>query len=322
MEGGRSGQHPLQARQILVAGETIDLKTYEADMRHLIDTEEPRKISPFDKMSLLELIVKTGIADAINNMPKGIRANRNAIAETIENNVRRVIIKERLNDPDFYERMSALLNEIIAARKARAIEYEEYLKRIGVFAISKLGWIKQQRREILAQERETDREYLNRESHYVWGKRYLLKVVEKDAAPTVNLRHSQILLQIRLGASADKREAILEDWYRAQLKAAAQPLIAKWEELLGVQVQRLFVQRMKTKWGSCSPGSQSIRLNTELGKKPPECLEYIIVHEMAHLLEPTHNGRFTALLDHFLPHWRYHRETLNRLPLRHENWKY
>lgn len=196
------------------------------------------------------------------------------------------------------------------------------LDTVRVFAISKLGWIKQQRKKILGQERETNREYLNRESHYVWGKRYLLKVVEKDGVPSVDLRHSQILLQIRRGTNTEKREAILEDWYRAQLRVAAQPLIAKWEELLGVQVQRVFVQRMKTKWGSCSPGSGSIRLNTELGKKRRECLEYIIVHEMTHLLEPTHNARFTALLDHFLPHWRYHRETLNRLPLRHENWKY
>jgi predicted metal-dependent hydrolase len=196
------------------------------------------------------------------------------------------------------------------------------LDTVRVFAISKLSWIKQQRRKILEQERETAREYLNRESHYVWGKRYLLKVVEKDAASIVDLRHRQIILQVRPRTSTEKREAILEDWYRAQLKTAARPLITKWEPLLGVQVQRVFVQRMKTKWGSCSPGSRSIRLNTELGKKPPECLEYIIVHEMAHLLEPTHNERFTALLDHFLPHWCYHRETLNRLPLRHENWKY
>ena len=138
----------------------------------------------------------------------------------------------------------------------------------------------------------------------------------------MELHHSQILLQIRPGTGIEKREAVLEDWYRTQVKTAAQPLIAKWEGLLGVQVQRLFVQRMKTKWGSCSPNARSMRLNTDLGKKPKECLEYIIVHEMAHLLEPTHNERFTALLDHFFPHWRYHRETLNRLPLRHENWKY
>ncbi len=195
------------------------------------------------------------------------------------------------------------------------------LDTVRVFAISKLSWIKQQQKKILGQERETSREYLNRESHYVWGKRYLLRVIEKDARPNVDLRHSQILLQIRPGTSAGKREAVLENWYRTQLKAAARPLITKWESLLGVRVQRLFVQRMKTKWGSCSPSSRSIRLNTELGKKPPECLEYIIVHEMAHLLELTHNERFTALLDHFLPHWRYHRETLNNLPLRHENWR-
>ena len=195
------------------------------------------------------------------------------------------------------------------------------LDTVRVFAISKLGWIKQQRKKILGQERETAREYLNRESHYVWGKRYLLKIVEQNTAPSVALHHSQIILQIRPAASTEKREAILEDWYRAQLKTAARPLIAKWERLLSVQVQRLFIQRMKTKWGSCNPNSGSIRLNTELGKEPRECLEYILVHEMAHLREPTHNQRFISLLDRFLPHWRNHRETLNRLPVRHENWK-
>jgi len=130
----------LKLREIIrkASGESLDLKTYEADMRHLIDTyieaDEPRKISPFDNMSLLELIVKTGIADAINRMPEGIRSDKNAIAETIENNVRRKIIKEHLNDPAFYDKMSALLDEIIAARKSRAIEYEEYLKRIAELA--------------------------------------------------------------------------------------------------------------------------------------------------------------------------------------------
>jgi type I restriction enzyme R subunit len=130
----------LKLREIIrkASGESLDLKTYEADMRHLIDTyieaDEPRKISPFDNMSLLELIVKTGIADAINRMPEGIRSDKSAIAETIENNVRRKIIKEHLNDPAFYDKMSALLDEIIAARKSRAIEYEEYLKRIAELA--------------------------------------------------------------------------------------------------------------------------------------------------------------------------------------------
>ncbi len=172
------------------------------------------------------------------------------------------------------------------------------------------------------QERETPREYLDRESHYVWGKRYLLKVIEKDAAPAVELKHNRMLLQTRPATGEDRKQAILDEWYRAQLKAAVPALIAKWEPLMGVKVERFFVQRMKTKWGSCSRGSASIRLNTDLAKKPRECLEYIVVHEIAHLLEPTHNSRFIAMMDLFMPQWRFCREALNRLPVRHETWGY
>lgn len=193
---------------------------------------------------------------------------------------------------------------------------------IRIYAISKLGWIRQQQRKFLAQERETPREYLERESHYVWGKRYLLEVIEKDAAPEVELKHSRLLLTIRPGSSESKRQAVLEEWYREQLKAAVPPLVAKWEPRLGVKVQRFFVQHMKTKWGSCSPHTDTIRLNTELTKKPPECLEYIVVHEMVHLLEPTHNRHFVALMDQFMPQWQVHRDNLNQLPVRHETWAY
>jgi len=196
------------------------------------------------------------------------------------------------------------------------------LDTIRVFAISKLGWIKQQRKKITAQEREPRREYLDRESHYVWGKRYLLKVIEKDAAPEVQLKHSKMLLQTRPATSEEKKQAVLEEWYRSQLKQAVPPLIAKWGPLIGVKVDRFFVQRMKTKWGSCSHRSASIRLNTDLARKPRECLEYIVVHEMVHLLEPTHNSRFIALMDRFMPQWRYYRDALNRLPVRHESWVY
>jgi predicted metal-dependent hydrolase len=196
------------------------------------------------------------------------------------------------------------------------------LDTIRVFAISKLSWIKQQQKKVNEQEREPPREYLDRESHYVWGKRYLLKVIEKDAAPEVELRHSQMLLQIRPATGEERKQAVLDEWYRAQLKEAVPSLIAKWEPLIGVKVERFFVQRMKTKWGSCSHGSSSIRLNTDLAKKPRECLEYIVVHEMAHLLEPTHNSRFIALMDLFVPQWRFCREMLNRLPVRHERWGY
>ena len=196
------------------------------------------------------------------------------------------------------------------------------LDTIRVFAISKLVWIRQQQRKLQEQERETPREYLDRESHYVWGKRYLLKIVEAEQPPSVSLSHSRMVLQVRPGTSPSKRQEILEDWYRELVKQAAPPLIAKWELLLGVSSSRLFVQRMKTKWGSCSPGARNIRLNTDLAKKPRECLEYLVVHELVHLLEPTHNVRFIARMDQFMPKWRAHRQSLNRLPVRHETWGY
>ncbi|MEQ1603064.1 MAG: SprT family zinc-dependent metalloprotease [Methylophilaceae bacterium] len=193
---------------------------------------------------------------------------------------------------------------------------------IRVFAITKLDWIKRQQQKLREQARETPREYLDRESHYVWGKRYLLKVIENDSAPEIELKHNKMLLQIRPATSYEKKQELLEDWYREQLKEAVPILIAKWEPLMGVKVERFYVQRMKTKWGSCSPSSKSIRLNTDLAKKPPECLEYIVVHEITHLLEPTHNSRFIAFMDQFIPKWRLYKEELNRLPVRHESWGY
>jgi predicted metal-dependent hydrolase len=196
------------------------------------------------------------------------------------------------------------------------------LDTIRVFAISKLGWIKQQQKKLQAQERETPREYLDRESHYVWGKRYLLTVIESDEMSAVEVKHNQMHLRVRPGTSDEKKQAIVEDWYRAHLKQAIPALITKWEPLIGVKVARFFVQRMKTKWGSCNPTSKSIRLNTELAKKPLECLEYIIVHEMVHLREPTHNSRFIALMDSFVPKWQFYRDALNKLPVRQEAWVY
>ena len=196
------------------------------------------------------------------------------------------------------------------------------LDTIRVFAISKLGWIKQQQMKLQEQDRETPREYLDRESHYVWGKRYLLTVSESNQAPSVELKHSRMLLRVRPGTDERRRQTIVEGWYREQLKNAVPLLIAKWEPLLGVKVERFFVQRMKTKWGSCNPGAGHIRLNTELAKKPPECLEYIVVHEMTHLLEPTNNAHFRALIDRFMPKWQFYLSQLNRLPVSHEDWAY
>jgi predicted metal-dependent hydrolase len=196
------------------------------------------------------------------------------------------------------------------------------LDTIRVFAIAKLGWIKEQQKKLLGQERETPREYLDRESHYLWGRRYLLAVSEGNQAPSVALKHRRMLLQVRPGADELKKRAVVEEWYRGQLKKALRPLIAKWESVMGVKVRRFFVQRMKTKWGSCNPIAGSIRLNTDLAKKPRECLEYIVVHELIHLREPTHSARFVALMDQYMPKWQYYRGQLNRLPVSHEDWIY
>ena len=196
------------------------------------------------------------------------------------------------------------------------------LDTIRVFAISKLGWIKQQQRKLRQQERETPREYLNLESHYLWGKRYLLRVIEGASVPSVEVQHSRLVLWVHPETTEEKKQEIVAQWYRDQVKAAVPSLIARWAPDMGVSVERLFVQQMKTKWGSCNPRAGTIRLNTELAKKPKECLEYIVVHEMAHLLEPTHNARFIALLDRFMPNWRLRRDHLNQLPVRHEEWAY
>lgn len=196
------------------------------------------------------------------------------------------------------------------------------LETVRLFAISKLDWIRRQQKEICAQERETIREYVDRESHFVWGRRCLLVVAERDAPPSVVLRHNKLHLGLRPGTDAQKRRAIAEAWYREQVRKALPDLFAKWQPILGVEATGFYVQRMRTRWGSCNPTARTIRLNTELAKKPRECLEYVVVHELVHLLEPTHNARFVALMDRYMPRWQDYRKTLNRLPVRHEDWEY
>lgn len=196
------------------------------------------------------------------------------------------------------------------------------LDTIRVYAISKIDWIKKHQRKLQEQERETPREYLDRESHYVWGKRYLLKVNEANHPPSVELRHTQMVLTIRPGSGVEKREAIVATWYREEVRKAAAPLLKKWEVAMGVKTGQCYIQRMKTKWGSCNPSTRSVRLNSDLAKKPRGCLEYIVVHELTHLLEPSHNARFTTLMDQFLPNWKQYRAELNRIPLSHVEWEY
>jgi predicted metal-dependent hydrolase len=196
------------------------------------------------------------------------------------------------------------------------------LDTIRVFAISKLAWIRQQQAKLRAQERETPRQYVERESHYVWGRRHLMTVVEREGPPSIEIKHTRFVLGVPPRTSEEKRRALVEQWYREELKEAVPPLLARWEQRLGVHVQRFFVQRMKTRWGSCNAKTRSIRLNSELAKKPLPCLEYLVVHEMVHLIEPTHNARFVAVMDRVMPHWRELRQQLNRLPIRHDKWTY
>lgn len=196
------------------------------------------------------------------------------------------------------------------------------LDTIRAYAISKLDWIRKQQKYLLDQPRETIRDYLHQESHYVWGRRCLLKRIESGGSPGIQLRHRQLIMTVSAEADEDQCDRLLTEWYRRQLKTAIPVLLAKWEPMVGVQNKKFFVQRMKTKWGSCNPQNGHIRINLELAKKPRECLEYILVHELIHLIERTHNKTFLSLMNHHLPQWPHIRQRLNRLPLRHEAWKY
>lgn len=189
---------------------------------------------------------------------------------------------------------------------------------IRAFAIDKLVWIKSERKKYLEQEREPAREFLNRESHYVWGKRYLLEIIEGDEAPSVELKHSSLVLKVRVGTDRSRMKALLEEWYREQIRNAVPELVAKYSSRLKVSVDKLFIQEMKTQWGSSSPSNGSIRLNTDLARRLPIYLEYVVLHEIAHMVEPTHNIRFKAILDLHMPNWRQYRKELNSLPLMDE----
>jgi predicted metal-dependent hydrolase len=203
---------------------------------------------------------------------------------------------------------------LVAPRKTR-------LDVARAYAVSKLPWIRKQQAKLLGQARETPRKFIERESHYLWGRRYLLTVVDRDAKPSVTHDHRRITLSIRPGGDQTKREAVMNQWHRSLLHEVIPPLIQKWERKLAVEVKAYYLQRMKTKWGSCNHRAKHIRLNTELVKKPKDLLEYVIVHEMAHLIEPTHNDRFIAILDKHYPTWREARADLNDLPLAAEVWQ-
>jgi predicted metal-dependent hydrolase len=183
---------------------------------------------------------------------------------------------------------------------------------VRLFIISKLEWINRKIEGIQHQPRQTEREYVSGENHYYKGIRYRLQVIYHDAQPKVELQGTQFInLYVRNGATVEKRAEVLREWYREELKQTLPPLIKKWEELLNVQVSHWEVKQMKTLWGSCNTKKKRIVFNLELSKKPLHCIEYIVAHELIHLLVRLHNSHFTALLERHLPNWRQIKNELN-----------
>jgi len=196
-------------------------------------------------------------------------------------------------------------------------------KAVRLAVVGKLGWIKRQRARFEGQSRQSAREMVAGESHYFLGRRYRLRVVRDDRVCKVVLRNkATIELHVRSGIRAAERNQVLQRWYRHQLRELIPPLLEKRQVALGVQVAAWGIRKMKTRWGTCNPIARRIWLNLELAKKPVQCLEYIIVHELVHLIERHHTDRVVALMDQHLPQWRLRRHELNSSPLAHETWDY
>lgn len=191
---------------------------------------------------------------------------------------------------------------------------------VRAYVLSKLTWIRHQREHILNQKRETPREYVSRESHYIWGKRYLMQVETTTKKQHVVKSHQYIQLYVRKDTNREQRAQVYYEWAKEIFKIYLDKIIPEWEEKIGVKTNAYFIQKMKTKWGSCNPKSKNIRLNTELVKKPKHLVEYVVVHELIHLIEPTHNKKFINLMDKYYPTWRDARKELNELPLGFVEW--
>lgn len=194
---------------------------------------------------------------------------------------------------------------------------------VRLAVVGKLGWIRKQQAKFAAQPRQQEREMVSGESHYFLGKRYRLRVVKRDGPGRVQLRNRTTLeLHVRSESGAKDRERVLQCWYRERLREIVPPVLEKWETILGVEAAEWGIKKMKTKWGACNAEARRIWLNLELAKKPVHCLEYLVVHELTHLIEQHHNDRFISLMDRHLPNWRLHRRELNSAPLGHDSWTY
>lgn len=193
---------------------------------------------------------------------------------------------------------------------------------IRMAVVRRLVWIRQQQAQFQAQPRQSEREMCSGETHYLWGRGYRLDVVLVDRTAEVKLNGGWIRMKVPPYYDTVQRETVLNQWYRGILKQRLPKLMAKWQTEMKVEASFVGIKRMKTKWGSCNPQSSRIWINLELVKKPPECLEFIVVHELVHLQERKHNERFIGLMNMYLPNWREHRAKLNKMPLAYNHWGY
>ena len=206
-------------------------------------------------------------------------------------------------------------------RVASPLRLDDEAVRLAV--VSRLGWIRRKQVAFEHQHRQSEREMVTGESHYFQGRRYRLDVVTQTGAASVRLPNNRtIQLRVRAGADTASRQALLQGWYRRQLREQIPALLDKWEPRVKISVSEVRIKKMKTRWGSCNITARRIWLNLELVKKPAMCLEYVLVHEMVHLHERHHNERFREFMDALMPTWRTARDELNRAPLAHEDWNY
>lgn len=205
-------------------------------------------------------------------------------------------------------------------RVAAPIRVSNEAVRLAV--ISKLGWIRRQQSRFECQSRQSAREMISGESHYFLGQRYRLQVYPGDGPAKIAIKNkATIELRVRLNASVETRQKVMANWYRQHLKNVIPQLLEKWQRRLGVQVSDFGIKRMKTKWGTCNPDARRVWINLELAKKSSDCVEYVVVHELVHLLNKRHDDQFIKIMDEFLPRWRALRQELNGLPLAHEIWR-
>jgi predicted metal-dependent hydrolase len=182
---------------------------------------------------------------------------------------------------------------------------------INLFAVKKISWIKKQVEKFKNQARQTEREYFTGESHYLWGRRYRLEIRHSNKANNIELKGNKIILTVREKSTRQQRENVINEWYRAELKAKLPELVNKWEEIIGVKASAVGIKNMLTRWGTCNSENKRVWINLQLAKKPPECLEYIVVHELLHLLEKTHTANFVEYMDTYIPTWRVTKSELN-----------